>query len=46
MDISENEWYPSGSHTGRDSCLSGLNEEKEKIIRLFGPKVCPEYKLE
>ena len=30
---------------GRDSCLSGLNEEKEKIIRLFGPEVCRVYKL-
>jgi transposase len=31
---------------GRDSCLSGLNEEKEKIIRLFGPEVCRVYKLD
>ncbi|WP_157828022.1 IS1634 family transposase [Paraglaciecola sp. MB-3u-78] len=30
---------------GRDSCISGLNEEKEKIIRLFGPEVCRVYKL-
>ncbi|MFT6779439.1 MAG: hypothetical protein ACJAV1_003382 [Paraglaciecola sp.] len=31
---------------GRDSCLNGLNEEKEKIIRLFGPEVCRVYKLD
>jgi transposase len=30
---------------GRDSCLTGLNEEKEKIIRLFGPEVCRVYQL-
>jgi hypothetical protein len=30
---------------GRDSCLTGLNEEKEKIIRLFGPEVCRVYKI-
>jgi len=30
---------------GQDSCLVGLNEEKEKIIRLFGQEVCRVYKL-
>ena len=30
---------------GQDSCLAGLNEEKEKIIRLFGAEVCRVYKL-
>ena len=29
----------------QDSCLAGLNEEKEKIIRLFGEEVCRVYKL-
>jgi hypothetical protein len=39
----------SGIHrvyiTGQCSCLSGLNEEKEKLIRLFGAEVCRVYKL-
>jgi transposase len=30
---------------GQDSCLAGLTEEKEKIIRLLGPEVCKVYKL-
>lgn len=30
---------------GQDNCLSGLNEEKEKILRLFGQEVCRVYKL-
>ena len=30
---------------GQNSCLAGLNEEKEKIIRLFGKEVCVVYKL-
>jgi transposase len=30
---------------GQDSCLTGLNKEKEKILRLFGPEVCQVYKL-
>jgi transposase len=30
---------------GQDSCLTGLNEEKKKILRLFGPEVCRVYKL-
>jgi transposase len=30
---------------GQDSCLAGLNEEKERIIRLFGAEVCRVYKL-
>ena len=30
---------------GQGSCLAGLSEEKEKIIRLFGPEVCQVYKL-
>ena len=30
---------------GQDSCLTGLNKEKEKILRLFGPEVCRVYKL-
>jgi transposase len=30
---------------GQDSCLTGFNEEKEKILRLFGPEVCRVYKL-
>jgi transposase len=30
---------------GKDSSLAGLNEEKEKILRLFGPEVCRVYKL-
>jgi len=29
----------------RGSCLVGLNEEREKIIRLFGQEVCRVYKL-
>jgi transposase len=29
----------------QDSCLTGLNKEKEKILRLFGPEVCQVYKL-
>jgi hypothetical protein len=30
---------------GQDSSLAGLNEEREKILRLFGPEVCRVYKL-
>jgi transposase len=30
---------------GQDSCVAGLNKEKEKILRLFGPEVCRVYKL-
>jgi transposase len=28
-----------------NSCLTGLNKEKEKILRLFGLEVCQVYKL-
>ncbi len=30
---------------GQNSCISGLSEEKVKIIRLFGPEVCKVYNL-
>jgi hypothetical protein len=30
---------------GQATFISGLNEEKEKILRLFGVKICRVYQL-